>query len=93
MNRLKLTPKLTPERAAEIPEQMRLLSEAIDALGCLIDTVADRVLSVIVDEPPEGLHKDETECGTKLGSDLQSLRFRVESMSKTAKRLANGIEL
>lgn len=83
----------TPDRAAEIPAQLKLLSEAIDDLGCLINKVADRVHSVIVDEPPEGLPEDETQCHTKLGSDLQSLRFRVESMSKTAKRLANGIEL
>jgi hypothetical protein len=83
----------TPNRATEIPEQMKLLSEAIDDLTCLVNKVADRVHSVIVDEPPEGLPQDETQCQTELGSDLQSLRFRVESISKTAKRLARGIEL
>jgi|LakMenEpi03Aug12_release.lakeMendotaPanAssembly.Ray.scaffolds.fasta_scaffold910033_2 hypothetical protein len=83
----------TPDRIAEIPAQLKLLSEAIDDVGCLINNVADRVHSVIVDEPPEGLPEDEAECGTKLGSDLQTLRFRVESIGKTAKRLANGIEL
>jgi hypothetical protein len=87
------TEQLTSDRATEIPEQMKLLSEAIDDLGCLINKVADRVHSVIANEPPEGLPEDEAECGTKLGSDLQSLRFRVESIGKTAKRLAKGIEL
>lgn len=83
----------TPTRATEIPEQLKLLSDSIDDLDCLINKVADRVHSVIVAAPQEILQADETECGTKLGSELQSMRFRVASIGKTASRLASGIEL
>jgi hypothetical protein len=87
------TDTLTPTRATEIPEQMKLLSGAIDDLCCLMNKVSDRLHSVIVDGQTEELPEDEAECGTKLGNELQSLRFRVESAAKTAKRLANCIEL
>lgn len=87
------TDQLTPDRATEIPEQMKLLSDSVTVLNCLIDRVADRVNSVLSVEPPEGLPLDETDCHTTLGREIQALRFRIESMCKIAKRMANGIEL
>jgi hypothetical protein len=83
------------QEPTEIAVQMQRLVETVGILDVLLARLSERVVTVVIPTEPRNIAgtTDETQCSTTLGSELQSIRIRIEAMCMNARTLVDTIQL